>query len=222
MNWAQTIVSGIFTLLGGLVTLLGVILTLRAQNKNQKKAAQDEIQKQRPKLTIEEFVGLHPYDKNEPCDVCAVITVPEYDSNKSATYNENEITREKWASVIYKFKNTGETQIETIRFATDNILHTRIFHAREFEKQVKLFKESRRYINYDKMLNPQETFNLKICYSSNLPENYSYFGYRYTVSIWLTDLNNSWWVQQLNAPKKELSDSKSTNYQEFRQYNIAQ
>lgn len=154
MDWWQTILTCVATLLSGSFTLVGILLTLRKQKQSEQKAEEEKIFNLRPELIVEDYKDLHEYDENEICDISVLITQPteEPTQKDNIKYNEEDLNKENWSCVTYKFKNSGSTQIDLIRISTNFISKTVIFKVNQIINYLKVYKELNLYVNFSNKL----------------------------------------------------------------------
>ena len=108
-------------LVSGLFTFLGVLFTIKYQRNKDKqeerrlqKEKDDEFDKTKPRLEIQEFLEERDYDESEKADISAIlVSIKGYEKYiHRFKYDPLVLDKSKWRCVDYVLKNTGATEID--------------------------------------------------------------------------------------------------------------
>ncbi len=213
-------------LVSGLFTFLGVFLTIKYQrNKDKKeearlqKAKDEEFDKTKPRLEIQEYIEERDYDENEEADISAIlVSIKGYEKYiHHFHYDPLILDKSKWRCVDYVLKNTGDTEIDHLYLSTNLYKDTSLLNVSTGEYIIDF---NGKYLNYDvileKVIKPQHTVHIRICYIKDhiIVSNIG----NPPIAIWLMDANDNVWRQSLFAPQNKIYTSRRSSIQEFRDY----
>ncbi len=213
-------------LVSGLFTFLGVFLTIQYQRRKDKKEEarlkqekNDELEKMKPRLEIQDYIEERDYDDNKTADMTVLlVSIKGYEKNKNQFhYDPLVLDKTKWRCVDYVLKNIGGTEIDHLYLSTNLPKNTSLLNASTDEY---ISDYNNKLLNYsvilEKTIKPQQTVHIKICYITDkiVVSNIG----SAPIAIWLMDVNNNVWEQALFAPEKKLYNSKRSSVNEFRSY----
>lgn len=210
-------------LVSGLFTFLGVYLTIKYQHKKDKKEEQLHLEHEkklqilnRPRLTITDYNSEHSYN-NDNCNdmILLMVTIKECISCSAFKYDPLMIDQKNWISIEYTLKNSGNTEINKIFVSTNFPQNSALFDIKINEHSYCYENEClNNCVNLEKVLLPNDSMILQINYIKN-KVIVSTAETSPPLSIWLMDCNYNFWIQKLNAPNNEISNSKLTTSKEL-------
>lgn len=213
-------------LVSGLFTFLGVFLTIKYQRDKDKKEEvrlqqekDEEFEKTKPRLEIQEYVAERDYDETEEADISAILVKIEgYEKYiHRFHYDPLLLDKSKWCCVDYVLKNTGGTEIDHLFLSTNLPKNTSLLNVSSNE-YISDYKNM--YLNYDvlleKSIKPLHNVRIRICYIKNhiIVSNMG----SAPIAVWLMDVNNNVWKQALFAPDNKIYNSERSSYKTFRDY----
>lgn len=215
MDWlgfAGSILGGI---VGGLFTYLGVKLTIKHEDKIRKEEDDKQAYRTRPRLEIEGY--LHG-EVNEVGYVNFGVLLLNFDVSIS---KENQISFKykvidnnmKFAFYEYTFKNTGDTEIQSLYLVSNNHKTTSIFNFNNYDNSIK--KEFISYsILFDNLsIKSDGIFTIRFYLLQNEAPMSIVSA---LVSIYLEDINGKIWKQPLFCPDKKIENSIRSSHKELR------
>ena len=194
---------------GGIVNFILELYKNRRNDKKETQNKKEEIHKTRPELDIIAFED-HIYSENisqiPSCDIEVFVAMAEYlksGKDACAVYNQEDLEQNNWHVFTYKFKNMGNTDIDSLNLIM-SVKNTVCL----FETKLLDYLLSEGVINYsvcyDKKIRVGETVSLKLIYNNQrIPKN----SFSSIMVIGLQDDNGHCWEQPFFAPDEKIYKS---------------
>lgn len=220
MDWLAFLGSILGGLIGGIFTFLGVKMTINHENLKSLDKKHDEKVKNKPRLEIIGKTEFTEYnEKNfEITDLdCIILPIKKYKSVCSRInfyYDETSLDKNNLCYKEYVFKNTGLTEIDYICVTTNVYQTTALFELSNYDAFINCHA-----LNYDACSNkyfikPGETIKMRFYYLKD-QIILSPMG-NATITIWLKDINGSFWSQPLFLDRDNIDKSYENDYKDFR------
>lgn len=217
-DWLGLIGSVLGGLIGGIFTFLGVKQTIKHEKSKERKAILLKANENKPRLEIVKYSSFNDTinDKtiNNDCNVIALkIEDVICDEEKLCfIYDKAALDSENLIFVEYKFKNTGNTEIEDICITSNLPKNMSVF-----ELERKKFYIDNNILNYDvfahkRYVKPGQVIKIRIYYIKDKVIN-NFLSHPFT--IWLHDINGRYWRQSFNSPIKEIEISSLSSRNDF-------
>lgn len=219
MEWITFAGSVLGGLIGGIFTFLGVKLTLRYEKEKEIKDAHLKTIETKPRFEIIDYLDFEATrdlkSNNQDCNVLLLSILDFIDDNGRARffYDENALNSNNLIFVEYVFKNTGFTEVEDVRVASNLPKSLSIV---EFEKKEIYFYENMlNYVVYGekRYIKPGQTIRIRVYYiKDQIIESLI----SYPLTLWLHDVNGKYWEQNFGSPRNDIETSRLSDLETFK------
>lgn len=194
---------------GGIVNFILELIKNRRSDKKETQRKKEEVYKTRPELDIIDYED-HIYSENisqiPSCDIEVFVAMAEQlksGKDAGAVYKQDDLVRDNWHVFTYKFKNMGNTDIDSLNLIM-SVKNTVCL----FETKLLDYMASKGVINYsicyDKKIRVGETVSLKLIYNNQrIPKN----SFSSIMVIGLQDDSGHCWEQPFFAPDEKIYKS---------------
>lgn len=175
---------------------------------------QYEIEANKPDFDIIKFNKLHPYNLNEKADICIMIArVIGYQGRGDYfVYDSDLLDKKKWVCVEYNLQNVGKTIVDKLIIGTNLFKTMAMFDINDSALKNPSGKNGINFtIQLNKIMHPQDTFSLQVCFLENNIPNMGA-----PLSIYMIDRNQNYWIQEVFAPEEDLGICERDNERYFK------